>query len=247
MEYTLITGASSGIGLALARIFARKKENLILVSSRPERLEKAKSELEKGPHGELLTLAYDLSQSENCQLLFDEIQAKNIFVSTLINNAGFGLAGGIDEIDLLEKQELVHLNVEATSLLCKLFIKEMYQKGRGNILNLASTGAFQPGPYTASYFASKAFVLNYSLGIRYEAKAHGVNVSCLCPGATKTDFFKREGKKAPAGAMSAEAVAHYAYRKMMKGKAVIVPGFQNQLIRYLPRTLKMHQVAKMKQ
>ena len=122
----------------------------------------------------------------------------------------------------------------------------MYKKGRGKILNVASTGAFQPGPYTSTYFASKSFVYSYSRAIRREAAARGVGVSTLCPGTTRTKFFEKEGKKTPVWAMSAEKTAKVAIDGLMQNKDVIVPGVINNILRIVPSCVKMYFVGLMK-
>jgi len=123
----------------------------------------------------------------------------------------------------------------------------MYDRGSGKILNTASIGAFQPGPYSSTYFASKAFVLSYSRAIRYEAKKKGVQVCAVCPGATKTDFFNKEGLKTPAYAVSAEKVAKSAYRQLMRNIEVSIPGFIIKVMHLFPTRVKMSFVAKLKE
>jgi short-subunit dehydrogenase len=119
----------------------------------------------------------------------------------------------------------------------------MYKRKQGKILNVASIGGFQPGPYTSTYFASKAFVINYSRAIRFEARKQNVDVCVLCPGTTKTDFFRKEGVETPSNAMSAEKVAQYAYLKFLKNKEIIIPGFTNRILLLLPTIIKMFGIA----
>ena len=141
---------------------------------------------------------------------------------------------------------MLTLNMLAPVKLTKLFLQDMKKRGRGHILNVASTGAFQPGPYNSTYYASKAFLYSYSRAIHLELKEKGIIVSTLCPGTTGTKFFERAGAKTPAFAMSPRKVAEIAYRGMRKGKDVIVPGTVNQLLRLVPVNIKLAAVAKMK-
>ncbi|MDR1795468.1 MAG: SDR family oxidoreductase, partial [Erysipelotrichaceae bacterium] len=230
----LITGATSGIGLALAKVFAKKGYNLILVSSSLQRLESTKVLLEKETNVNIHIYETDLSELHAGENLFEAIMADGLTVDILVNNAGFGLVGATEEIDADQDRKMMILNMISVVSLCKCFLPGMVQRGFGKILNIASTGAFQPGPYTATYFASKAFVLSYSKAIRYEAKQKGVQVCTICPGATKTGFFVREGVKTPARTMSAEGVAKYAYNCLKKNKAIGIPGIINRLMQLAP-------------
>lgn len=246
MKYVLITGATSGIGYEFAKIFAREGYGLALVATNDRRLKEVSSELKEAYKVPIYTYVQDLGQICAANTLYEKVQVDRLPISILINNAGRGLVGPTEVIDLEQDEQLMILNMINVVALSKLFIKDMYHAGSGKILNVASTGAFQPGPYTSTYFASKAFVLSYSRAIRYEARKRGIQVSILCPGATRTQFFKREGMKVPQGAMSAEVVAEYAYKCFMKNKEVIVPGFINKLLRVVPVKIKMYGVAKMK-
>lgn len=246
MKYVLITGGTSGIGFELAKNFARDGYGVIIVSSNSERLQKAKQKLEDEFDKKVLTYQQDMGKIGAAIQLYNRIKEDNLNISILVNNAGIGLVGPTDKIDLQRDESMMILNVINLVELCKLYISDMYRQGNGKILNVSSTGAFQPGPYTSTYFASKAFVLNYSRAIRYEAKEKGVQVCTLCPGATKTNFFIQEGTKTPSSAMTAEEVARYAYKRFMKNKDIIVPGLVNRIIRCIPVKLKMMVVAKMK-
>lgn len=246
MEYVLITGGTSGIGFELARIFAKDKYGVVIASSSSERLQKAKQELENEFQATVFTYQQDLAKIEAAKQLYDRIKEDNINISILINNAGFGLVGSTDRIDLKRDESMMILNVINLVELCKLFVSDMYKQGKGKILNVSSTGAFQPGPYTSTYFACKAFVLSYSRAIRYESKDKGVQVCTLCPGSTKTNFFVQEGTKTPRGAMSAEEVARYAYKQFMKNKDIAIPGVANRIIKLFPVEPKIRAVAKIK-
>lgn len=246
MKYVLITGGTSGIGFELVRNFAKDGYGIVIVSSSNERLKNARQRLEDEFKIKVLTYHQDLGNIGAASQIYSRIKEDNINISVLVNNAGIGLVGPTDEIDLQRDESMMILNIINLVELCKLFISDMYTKGNGKILNISSTGAFQPGPYTSTYFASKAFVLSYSRAIRYEAEKKGVQVCALCPGATKTNFFAQEGTKIPSGAMSAEEVAGYAYKRLLKNKEITVPGSGNRLIRWIPVRLRMMIVAKIK-
>lgn len=245
--YVLITGGTSGIGYALAEEFAARGYDMILVSSSNERLLKVQQQLQAAYEITVIIIQMDLTKKGAAKDVFQLVQHRQLSVGILINNAGFGVIGGTEQIDLQEDEDMLMLNVVNVVELCKLFLPEMYQRQAGKILNVASTGAFQPGPYTATYFSSKAFVLNYSKAIRYEAKRHNVEVCTLCPGATATHFFRREHVPVPRYAMAPSAVAAYAYRQLQRNHSVGIPGIVNRLSRYLPETIKMIAVAKLKQ
>lgn len=246
MKYALITGGTSGIGFELARSFARDNYGIVIVSSNNERLKTARKRLVDEFNVPIHIYQQDLGSIGAALEIYTRIKNDIIDISFLVNNAGIGLAGSTDTINLQEDESMMIMNVVNLVELCKLFISDMYKMGYGKILNVASTGAFQPGPYTSTYFASKAFVLSYSRAIRYEAEKKGVQVCVLCPGATKTNFFSREGKKTPQNVMPAETVAKFAYDKLMKNKAVFIPGFMNRASRLFPTRVKMNKVARMK-
>ncbi len=246
MEYALITGATSGIGYALAECFARDGFGLALVSSNMRHLKQTKEKLEKKYDTLIELYEKDLARPETAEELYQEIKKNQTPISFLVNNAGFGLLGATDEIDLKQDERMLTLNMLAPVKLTKLFLQDMKKRGRGHILNVASTGAFQPGPYNSTYYASKAFLYSYSRAIHLELKEKGIIVSTLCPGTTGTKFFERAGAKTPAFAMSPRKVAEIAYRGMRKGKDVIVPGTVNQLLRLVPVNIKLAAVAKMK-
>ncbi|MFR3684691.1 MAG: SDR family NAD(P)-dependent oxidoreductase [Enterococcus sp.] len=243
MGNVLITGGTSGIGFSLAKEFAKKGETLILVSSNQANLEHARTVLQKISKKEIIIIQQDLSQLGAAEKLFEKLP---VAIDILINNAGFGLVGETEKIPYHEDESLMMLNVVNLVGLCKLILPSMYQKGAGKILNVASTGAFQPGPYTATYFASKAFVLSYSRGVRYEAKKRGVQICTLCPGATRTKFFSREQTSVPKTAMTSDEVAKIAIHKLMENQSVTVPGLKNRFMLLFPEAIRIGFVAKMK-
>lgn len=197
----------------------------------------------------LPVLAYpaDLSLPGEAERLYGRIKADGHTVSVLVNNAGVGLIGPAEAHDPAAEDAMLRLNTEAPVALCRLFLRDRYAAGSGKLLNVCSTGAFQPGPYTASYYATKSFLYSYTRALRREAAGKGVQVCALCPGGTDTAFFARAGGRKPPFAMTPEAVAEAAFRGLRHNRAVIVPGVLNRLLRLLPSSVKSAAVARMKQ
>lgn len=225
MEYTLITGASGGIGLELATICAKNKQNLILVARNESKLRAIKTELEQKylTHVEVLTA--DLSKVDAAQELYDTTTAAGYTVSALVNNAGYGDHAAFLDSDWQRQYEMVQLNVTAMMQLTHLYGNDMRKSGHGRILNLSSVAAFSAGPYMSIYYATKGFVLSFSLAVAEELKGTGVTVTAICPGPTSTGFesaANMNGSKMFTffKPQSAKAVAKCAYRAMMKGKPV---------------------------
>lgn len=250
----LITGTSSGIGLELARIFASKGDNLVLVARSKDKLEELKIELEKQYDITVYNITKDLSEITSAKLIFDEVRDQKIRIDYLVNNAGFGDFGIFAECNWDKQLEMIQLNVIALTYLTRLFLPEMIKHKYGKILNVASTAAFQPGPTMSVYFASKAFVLSFSEAIANELKNTGVTVTILCPGATATGFKAAaalEDSNLFKGNQIATSkdVAEFGYKKMMKGKIVVIHGLINnilaQSIRFSPRNLTTN-IAKFK-
>ena len=241
----LITGASSGIGLELARIFARENHNLVLVARSADKLRQLASELEKAHGTRSLILAVDLTEPGASAYVLDQTTRADVVVDVLVNNAGFGQYGLFVESDLEECLRQIQLNVTTLTHLSRLYLPGMIERKNGRILNVASTAAFQPGPLMAVYFATKAYVLHFSEAIANELQGTGVTVSCLCPGATTTEFHKRANATSmrllKMGSMDARTVAEDGYRALMTGKAVVISGFRNwlvaQSVRFAPRKM----------
>src|SRR5215470_4388431 len=241
----LITGPSSGIGLELARIFARENYNLVLVARSADKLRQLASELEKAHGTRSLILAADLSDPGAPAYVLDQTTRAAITVDVLVNNAGFGQSGPFSENDLEECLRQIQLNVTSLTHLTRLYLPEMLARRDGSILNVASTAAFQPGPLMAVYYATKAYVLHFSEAIANELQDTGVTVSCLCPGPTATEFHKRAAATdlnlLRYGVMDARTVAEDGYRGLMAGKPVVISGFKNwlvaQSVRFSPRRL----------
>ena len=241
----LITGASSGIGLELARIFAREGHHLVIVARNADKLRQLASELEKSNGTRSLILAADLSEPGAAAYVFDQTTRAAIAVDVLVNNAGFGQFGMFAESDLEECMCQIQLNVTTLTHLARLYLPNMIERHDGRILNVASTAAFQAGPLMAVYYATKAYVLHFSEALANELNGTGVTVTCLCPGVTTTEFHKRakmmNSRLLQLGAMDARTVAEDGYRGMIDGKPVVISGFKNWLVaqsaRFAPRRM----------
>lgn len=233
-HFTLITGASSGIGLELAEIFAREKHNLILVARSENKLQELKSRLEKTYGIEAHVIGADLSKREAPLKLYEMTESRGWVVETLVNNAGLGALGAF-AISAWDKQaEMIQVNVTALTELTRLYLPTMMANQSGKILNVASTAAFQAGPLMSVYYATKAFVLSFSEGLSEELLGSGVTVTALCPGPTASNFAKVADMediplfntlKIP----TSREVAEYGYRAMMDGKVVAVHGITNRI------------------
>ncbi|MET1077212.1 MAG: SDR family oxidoreductase [Pseudomonas sp.] len=234
-RYALITGASSGIGLALAEALARRGRCLILVARQRDALESIACELTQRFGVEVLFRVCDLAEPLQLSGLLHELEQGERQIDLLVNNAGLGSCGAFLGLDWGREQQLLEVNVLALTRLCHALGNAMALQGGGQILNVASVAAFQPGPWMSNYYASKAFVLHFSEGLREELKRHGIGVSVLCPGPTHTAFFRsaqvREGAlQGSKLMMSAEEVALIAVRALERNTAIIVPGWRNRLL-----------------
>lgn len=233
----LITGASSGIGYALAKVFAFHRYNLILVSRNAEKLNELASMLKAKHDITVEIIAEDLSKSGAASRVFEKVMNMELTVDVLVNNAGAGVVGFFHETELKRDIEIIQLNISTLTEMTKLFSREMVRRGKGKILNVGSTGSFAPGPFIAVYYATKAYVLSFSRAIGKELKQYGVTVTALCPGAVRTNFCKTAGKRDMPGAMEARDVAEIAYRGLLKNKRVIIPGILNKILIRLPQGL----------
>ena len=244
-ETVLITGASSGIGLELAKCFAADGCRLILVARNTEALEVLAKELRQAHQIEARVLTADLSRPETPRRIFEELRAANIIVDVVVNNAGFGANGAFAEISLPRQLEMLQVNITALTELTGLFLPGMIQRKKGGILNVGSVAGFQPGPGMMVYYATKAFVLSFTEALAEELQGTGLNVSVLCPGPTESNFGNvARGKKVrpmKTSKMTSEAVAIYGHHAFRNGKITAVPGLQNkvfvQLSRILPRKI----------
>ncbi len=235
-KYALITGATSGIGYELAKLFAQDGYNLIIVS-RGENgdLEKTASELTNQYGIEVTTMAKDLFQRENAFAVYDEVKAKGIEIDVLVNDAGQGQYGLFTETDINRELDIVQLNIGSLIILTKKFLQDMVARGEGRILNLSSIASKQPGPWQSVYHGTKAFVQSFTEAIRSENKDTGVTITALLPGATDTDFFNKadmqqskivEDKSKLADAADA---AKDGYNALMSGDDKVVSGFKNKV------------------
>ncbi len=230
----LITGASAGIGLEFAKIFAKEKHDLVITARNKTKLNELADEIKTKNNVNVKVIAKDLSKQNAGEEIFDELKNENIVTDVLINNAGFGVFDNYWDVKLQDEKNMLQVNIIALAELTNLFAKDMVNRGRGKILNVASTAAFQPGPTMAGYYASKAFVLSYSQAIDFELRKKGVQVSTLCPGPTITEFQIRANMEdlnlfKKGFTMSAEKVAQIGYYGLMKGKPVIIAGAMNKI------------------
>jgi uncharacterized protein len=237
MPTALITGASSGIGLELAEVFARNGYSLVLTARNGARLEEIARKLKPAS---VQVIAKDLTLAGAAEEIFREVPK----IDVLVNNAGFSLFGKFGDLPLAEELNIMQLNMTAPVILTRLYLPGMIAAKSGRIMNVASTAAFQPGPLMAIYYATKSFLLLLSEAIGNELEGTGVTVTALCPGPTTTAFQERakmensglvKGRKM----MDARTVAEIGYRGMMAGKPVVIPGFMNkflvQTLRFSPR------------
>jgi len=249
-QNVLITGASTGIGMELAHVFAANGYNLILTARNMPRLKQLQEKLTQQYGISVFVLAKDLTKAGAAQELYQEINNQQLPVDILINNAGAGLQGAFSQSDAGQQLDLLRLNTLALTQLSHLFLKGMLQRNAGIILNVASTAAFMPGPYMAVYYASKAFVLSFSEALSCEVSGSRVQISVLCPGPTKTEFAvsahverSRIFNSGLLKIMDARTVARIAYKQLLLGKRCIIPGFLNKIavhsMRVTPRFMAM--------
>lgn len=241
----LLTGASSGIGLELSRLFAQDNHDLVLVARNEEKLNGLAEELKQKYNVNVIVMPKDLSNPASPDEIFEELKARDIIVDILVNNAGFATSGVFHVAGEDEQMGILQVNVHALTKLTHLFLPTMVAQNSGKIMNIASIAAFLPGPKMAVYYASKAFVLSFSEALAEELSGTGVTVTAVCPGPTDTAFDKRAGLddkplfNSPA-VMSAAKVAMIGYRALMNGKKVVVTGFRNKIqvfsLRFIPRS-----------
>lgn len=264
--YALITGASEGLGQEFSKIFALNGYPLVLVARNQIRLDALARELSTTYRVDVRAISKDLSLPTSAEELKTTIDDQKISIEILVNNAGFGVHGLFSSADWKATEDMLNLNMITTTHLTRLFLPEMVRRnagksnspsknsrvnwtspgnlqseekrGQGKILNVASTAAFQPGPFMACYFASKAYVLSFTEALAEELSGTGVTVTAFCPGPTKTQFQKRsstENIRENSFAMEAAPAAQAAYRGLMKNKRLVIPGFANKLLTVLVR------------
>lgn len=253
MGIALVTGASSGLGKEFARLFAADGHGVVLVARRKERLEALARELEAGGRAKAWPIACDLARPDAVEALVGELDARGLSVDYLVNNAGVGSTGPFVEASAAGEAAMAELNVTAVVRLTRALLPGMLARGRGRILNVGSTAGFQPGPFMATYYASKAFVNHFSEALAYELRGSGVTVTLSCPGPTRTEFGDVSGagrsKLFRLRVASAESVARAAYRAMGRGRVLVVHGFLNrlgiELLRVSPRAWVRAVVARL--
>jgi hypothetical protein len=241
----LVTGASSGIGLELARLFAASGHDLVLVARNEQKLDELAGELSSKHGVRAVVLPADLQDPAAPERLAAAVESEGLVVDYLVNNAGFGAAAPFLETDARRSLDMIALNVSALTHLTHLFARNMVARGRGGILNIASTAGFQPGPNMAVYYATKAYVVSFTEAIAVELAPHGVHVTAFCPGPVETEFARIAGNDGSVlfkmGAAKADAVALDAYRSFMKRRVLSISGSTNwlgvQLLRLAPRAL----------
>lgn len=245
---TLITGASAGLGVEFARQCRAKGQHLVLVARRKDRLEALAAEL-----GSSHVIAADLARPGAPDQLVEQVKGLGLEIDTLINNAGFGVTGRFDKAPADRLLEMVDLNIRALTETCRLVLPFMVERGRGAILNVASTAAFQAGPNMAVYYASKAYVLSFTEALHQELKSKGVKVSALCPGPTATEFFdvaESAGSTLAKMATDPVAVVTAGLKGLEKNRAITIPGLGNKIgaqsNRLLPRALMRRVIARIK-
>lgn len=230
----LITGTTSGIGYELSKVFAAHGYNLVLVSRNDEKLKKQKAELEKKYQVGIYTISKNLADSQAPPEIVAELEKKGVHIDILINNAGFNEAGFFSETDLEAELNMIKVHIMALTHLTKLLLPGMINHKYGKIINLGSTGSFTPCPLDAVYGAAKAYILSFSSALRAELAGTGVSVSTLCPGATRTEFAQKAKMENTLlfryFVMEPSTVARVAYKAIMKGKKIIIPGFYNKLL-----------------
>ena len=245
-DVALITGASSGIGAEFAKAYAARGTNVFLVARRADRLQRLAAALGDRYSVTAETLALDLTAPDSCRRLADEVAWRGYRVTTLINNAGFGTVGPpFAEVPLARSMDMVRLNVDAVVELTGLYLPEMLARGQGDIINVASVAAFQPIAHLALYAASKAFVLNFSLGVWAETEGSGVRVLALCPGNTATEWAAVAGaadREQPASGLPPQRVVRAGLRALERnaGYVVVAPPqqtFFRWAVKLLPRKL----------
>ncbi|MHB8874830.1 MAG: SDR family NAD(P)-dependent oxidoreductase [Myxococcaceae bacterium] len=244
-QTALITGASSGLGLEFAKLFAADHTDVVLVARRKDRLDALAAQLSSEHRVKAQVIAADLMSPSGAQGVIDEVNRLGLTVDFLVNNAGFGTNGPFAQLDPAKELAEVQVNVAALVMLTRAFLPGMLARKQGRVLNVGSTAGFQPGPFMAVYYASKAFVNSFTEALWYELRGTGVTATVSCPGATLTEFAAVAGTDSSRlfriGAMTAHDVARQAFRAMHAGKPMVVHGLKNRLgafgLRFSPRAL----------
>lgn len=252
----LVTGASSGIGLALSRELAANGHDVVLTARNRDALEAAAGAIEGKYRVRADVIALDLRSADAAEQLYQTTNDQKLEIGILVNNAGFGLGGEFLETDLQREVEMIQVNVTAVTQLTKLFAAGMVRRRRGRVMNVASTAAFQPGPLHAVYYATKAYVLSFSQAVAEELRNTGVTVTALCPGATATAFAETAELSnsrlfTRLAVDDAESVAAYGYKAMMRGERIAIPRLRDKIMvqaeRLAPRALVTRMVRQVQE
>jgi short-subunit dehydrogenase len=231
----LVTGASAGLGAQFARLFAADGHDLVLVARRRERLDQLATELSQAHGIHLTVIAADLTDPKASPHLHEELIRAGIEVEFLVNNAGFAANGAFAELELARGLNMIALNITALTHLTGLFLPAMITRRSGRILNVSSMAGFLPGPFMATYYASKAYVLSFTEALAHELRGTGVTATVLCPGPTATELFQVAGAEnsvlAKGHLADAASVARYGYHSMLSGTTISIPGASNKLAR----------------
>lgn len=248
LTYTLITGASTGIGSELARVAARNRRNLILTARQADKLEALATDLREAHSIEVVVIPADLSQPGEVARLWDTAVAEGRQINFLMNNAGLGAYGPVVAGKWEQEKRSIDVNITALSRLCSLAAPHLIESGRGRILNVASVAGFIAGPGMAVYSATKNYVLSYSIALNEELRRQGVSVTALCPGATQSEFFAvadmQSARMVQAKLPTAREVAEYGYGAAIGQQVVAVHGLQNKMLTWLTRILPRATIAK---
>ena len=258
METVLITGASSGIGYELAKIYAKNGHNLVVVARNKDKLEILKKEIfeEISKNIKITVIENDLSLENAAKGLYNQVKSEKLKINVLVNNAGVGIYGKFSEFDeetMKRNDAMINLNIKAVVELTRLFLNDMLKDGNGGILNVSSITAFMPGPLMSTYYASKAFVQSFTEAVREEVKndvrGKNIRISALCPGPTDTGFEKSSNLEESSlferlKVMTAKKVAEIGYKDFQNGKAVIIPGIFNRIAVFGTRFLSRKFVVK---
>lgn len=255
-QTVLITGASSGIGWELAKLFAADGHDLVLVARREEKLKELAKELADKHQARSTIISADLAKPSAGAAIAGSLEARKITVDILVNNAGYGTWGAFSQNALEPELQMIQVNIGALTELTRRFLPGMIQRKRGRILNVASTAAFQPGPYMAVYYATKAYVLSFTEALSNELQGTGVTVTALCPGPTESGFqsvaHMESSKLVTSRKMPSSAeVARAGYQALLSGKRVFIHGFANRVVangvRFLPKGMVLRAVRKLQE
>jgi len=254
-ETVFITGASEGIGLELAKIFAQNGYDLILLARNKEKLSNLKSEITKIFDVDIKVLNFNLSDNNELENLGSYLKQNDLMIDIFINNAGTGILGEFSKTDFSKEAEMINLNITALTYLTKTVLQKMLKINRGKIVNVASTAAYKPGPLMAVYYATKSYVLSFTRAIAAEIKDSDINILALCPGPTDTGFMSKASdnkiyKSSFIKSASASEVAKYGYDAIMKNKSVAIPGMTNKILilisKFIPEKITSYLIYMMK-